>query len=62
MITNDKIIEIFCVIDEFCKKLDAELSKNFQIAPTHEEDKHHRRRKGRISESEIITILLCYHY
>lgn len=62
MITNDKVIEIFCIIDEFCKKLDAELSKNLQIAPTHEEDKHHRHRQGRMSESEIMTILLCYHF
>lgn len=31
MITNNKIIGIFCIIDEFCKNLDAELSKNLQV-------------------------------
>ncbi|MBO1364515.1 IS982 family transposase [Prevotella sp. A2931] len=62
MITNDKVIEIFCIIDEFCKNLDAELSKNLQIAPTDEGYKHLRHRKGRMSESEIMTILLCYHF
>jgi hypothetical protein len=33
MITNDKVIEIFCIIDEFCKKLDAELSKKSSDSP-----------------------------
>ncbi|MGP1351248.1 MAG: transposase, partial [Hoylesella marshii] len=28
MITEDKVIEIFCIIDEFDKNLNVELSKN----------------------------------
>ena len=28
MITKDKVIEIFCIIDEFDKNLNVELSKN----------------------------------
>lgn len=62
MITNDKVTEIFCIIDEFCKNLDAELSKNLQIAPTDDGCKRLRYRKGRMSDSEIMTILLCYHF
>ncbi|WP_028897917.1 IS982 family transposase [Prevotella sp. HUN102] len=62
MITEDKVIEIFCVIDEFCKNLGAELNKNLQIAPTDEGYKHVRHRKGRMCESEIMTILLCCHF
>ncbi len=31
MITIDKITEIFCIIDEFCKNLDTDLSKSLQI-------------------------------
>ena len=27
MITTDKVTEIFCILDEFCKNLDAELYK-----------------------------------
>ena len=27
MITTDKVTEIFCILDEFCKNLDAELTK-----------------------------------
>ena len=33
MITTDKVTEIFCILDEFCKNLDTELTKNLQIAP-----------------------------
>lgn len=27
MITTNKVTEIFCILDEFCKNLDAELTK-----------------------------------
>ena len=27
MITTDKVTEIFCILDEVCKNLDAELTK-----------------------------------
>lgn len=35
MITIDKVTEIFCIIDEFCKNLDTDLSKSLQILPSH---------------------------
>ena len=62
MITTDKVTEIFCVLDEFCKNLDAELTKNLHIAPIGEGYKRTRNRKGKMSKSEIMTILLCYHF
>lgn len=59
MITNDKVTEIFCVIDEFCKNFDAECAKNLRL----EDKEHHRRnRKGKLSESEIMTIIVCFHF
>lgn len=62
MITKDKVTEIFCIIDEFCKHLHVELAKNLQL-PSHDgKGKLCRNRKGRLSESEIMTILLCYHF
>ena len=61
MITTDKVTEIFCILDEFCKNLDAELTKNLHIAPIDEGYKRMRNRKGQMSKSEIMTILLCYH-
>lgn len=57
-----KVTEIFCVLDEFCKNLDAELTKNLHIAPIDEGYKRMRNRKGQMSKSEIMTILLCYHF
>ena len=55
MITKDKVTEIFCIIDEFDKNLSAELAKNLRL-PSHNSDgKHYRNRKGRLSESEIMT-------
>ena len=62
MITKDKVTEIFCIIDEFCKHLHVELAKNLQL-PSHDgKGKLCRNRKGRLSDSEIMTILLCYHF
>lgn len=60
MITEDEVIEIFCVMDEFCKNFASECEKNLLL-----EDRggnRHRHRKGRLSESEIMTILVCYHF
>ena len=59
MITEDKVIEIFCIMDEFCKNFASECEKNLLL-----EDKGHRHhnRKGRLSQSEIMTILVCYHF
>ena len=59
MIIKDKIIEIFCIIDEFTKNLDAELQKNLKIGSS-SDGKRHRNRKCRLSDSETMTILVCY--
>ena len=62
MITKSKVTEIFCIIDEFDKNLNAEMIENLRL-PSHDGDgKRHRNRKGRLSESEIMTILTCYHF
>ena len=34
MITTDKVTEIFCILDEFCKNLDAELTRVMQLIPS----------------------------
>lgn len=59
MITKDKVIEIFCAIDEFCKGIDGECRK--KLMPE-EEGKKRRNRKGQLCESEIMTILVCFHF
>lgn len=62
MITTDKITEIFCTIDEFCKKFDEEIKKNPVSELPSADGKRRRNRKGQMSESEIMTIMVCYHF
>ena len=59
MTTDYKVTELFCVIDEFCKHFEAENAGNLL------EDKSgakRRRRAASLSDSEIITILLYFHF
>ena len=59
MITKDKVTEIFCIIDELDKNFDLELKKN--LLPV-TDGKQHRNRKASLSDSEIMTILLLFHF
>ena len=60
MITKDKVTEIFCIIDEFDKNLDGELKKNLCLSAHNGSGKCYINCKGKLSESEMITILICY--
>ena len=62
MITKDKVTEIFCIIDECDKELDGELKRNVRLPAHNGKGKRYRNRKGRLSESEVMTILICYHF
>ena len=62
MITNDKVTEIFCIIDEFDKNLDDELKKNLRLPNQDSNGKRYRNRKGKFPESEVMTIFICYHF
>ena len=62
MITKDKVIENFCIIDEFDKNLNVELSKNLCLPPYSSNGEYSRNRKRRLSESEIMTILVYCHF
>ena len=42
MITNDKITEIFCIIDEFDKNLNEELKNNLRLPSQHCSGKYRR--------------------
>lgn len=59
MITNDKIIEIFCATDEFSKKYEEEM-ENMPLLSS--EGKVRRRRAASMSDSEIMTILIMFHF
>ncbi len=58
MLSSDKVSEIFCIADDFCKEYDVNIEKNSLRA----DGKRHRRRKGQLSDSEIMTILICFHF
>ena len=59
MTTDCKVTELFCIIDEFCKHFNAENAGNLL------EDNSgvkRRRRAASLSDSEIMTILLYFHF
>ena len=59
MTADCKVTELFCIIDDFCKHYDAENAGNLL------EDNSgvkRRRRAASLSDSEIMTILLYFHF
>lgn len=56
MFTENKITEIFCLADDFCKHFSSELKK-YQLS----DGKKPRNKPGRLSDAEVITILILFH-
>ena len=54
MISNDKITEIFCIVDDFCKEMIQILDDN-SIQANNTVIK--RKRKCKLSDSEVISII-----
>lgn len=54
------LVEIFCVIDDFCKQFENELSK--YLLPNITTKKRKRRNDSQMKLSEIMTILVMFHY
>jgi hypothetical protein len=59
MLTPDRITEIFCIADDFCKEFAIEF-KNIQLQP--DDGRRHRNRSPEMSDSEIITVLMLFHF
>ena len=59
MTTEYKVTELFCAIDEFCKHFEAENAGKLLLG---ENGIKRRRRKASLSDSEILTILLFFHF
>ena len=57
MITEDKVAEIFCVADDFCKFFDAMIAK-YTIKPTGKRKYH---RNSTMSKAEVMLIMILFH-
>jgi hypothetical protein len=58
-LNEDKIIEIICTVDDFCKEYSLELSK---LPKPDESGRKHPNCLCEMSESKLVTILLLYHF
>lgn len=59
MFCRDEITKIFIEVDDFCKEFSNEIASLKLLSfPS---DKKRRKRPSRLSDSEIITILICFH-
>ncbi len=52
-----KVTDIYCIADDFCKESELELNKKNSSPNTPKT----RNRKGRMSDAEMITILVLFH-
>lgn len=57
MITEDKVSEIFCIADDFCKEFEAEMTKN-ALPSTADAPKRHRKRMLSDAERSASTSTL----
>ena len=51
------IVDVFCIIDDFSKLFDETIKKKI----LEEEGKKRRNRKFKMSDSEVMTILILFH-
>lgn len=58
MISIDKVTEIFCLIDDFCKEIDQVVSQNAIVQNTTTKK---RNRTCKMSNSEVITVMTLFH-
>ena len=53
MITEDKVTEIFCIVDDFCKFFDTIVAK-YMLKPTGKRNYH---RNSTMSKAEVMLII-----
>ena len=58
LIVIDKITEIFCLVDDFCKEIDK--AKEGHVLSANSKIKS-RKRQCKLSDSEVITIMIAFH-
>jgi len=57
MVTDSKIIEIFCLLDDFSKEYNTLIAEN-SLQPN---GKKRRNRKRKMSDGQVMTILVLFH-
>ena len=57
MITEDKVTEIYCMADDFCKVFDAQMEK-YTIQPQNKRKYH---RGSTLSKAEVMVIMILFH-
>ena len=60
MITRDKVTEIFCMADDFCKIFDRFIKVN-GLGPKRDKKKRRYHRDSTMSSAEVITIMILFH-
>ena len=55
--TTANLVEIYCIFDDFCKIFEPELKKRMIDM----DGKAHRNRPCRVSDAEIMTMLVLFH-
>ena len=58
MITEDKVTELFCIADDFCKFFDAMMEKYTLKA----DKKRQYHRKSTMSKAEIMVIMIFFEF
>lgn len=61
MFPDDKITEIFFMCDEFSKLFDQKISSMRKLQPSKDERKREYHRDCRMSDSEVMTIMIAFH-
>ena len=57
ILTDDKITEIFCILDDLCKILDSIIERHAVKSP----GKRSYHRDGRMSKSEVMMVIIMFH-
>ena len=57
IITEDKVTEMFCMADDFCKLFDAMTAK-YTLKPTGKRKYH---RSSTMSKAEVVLIMIHFH-
>ena len=57
MITEDKVTDLFCIADDFCKFFDAMMEKH----TIKEAKKRNYHRDSTLSKSEVMLIMILFH-